>query len=89
MILIEFHSILKEAAFLNPFHLELKPIIVWLLQCGILQCLFHCISIYRKSLEEVIHCFGVNYHQYVDDNQLYISTPHRAEDAMEPVAGGC
>uniref|UniRef100_A0A8C7E7H9 Reverse transcriptase domain-containing protein n=1 Tax=Naja naja TaxID=35670 RepID=A0A8C7E7H9_NAJNA len=39
-------------------------------------------NIYMKPLGEIIRGFGVRYHQYADDTQLFISTPNQLSDAL-------
>uniref|UniRef100_A0A8C6X2L9 Reverse transcriptase domain-containing protein n=1 Tax=Naja naja TaxID=35670 RepID=A0A8C6X2L9_NAJNA len=39
-------------------------------------------NIYMKPLGEIIRGFGVSYHQYADDTQLYICTPGHISDAL-------
>uniref|UniRef100_A0A8C6Y7A4 Reverse transcriptase domain-containing protein n=1 Tax=Naja naja TaxID=35670 RepID=A0A8C6Y7A4_NAJNA len=39
-------------------------------------------NIYMKPLGEIIHGFGVRYHQYADDTQLFICTPNQISDAL-------
>uniref|UniRef100_A0A8C6YEM4 Reverse transcriptase domain-containing protein n=1 Tax=Naja naja TaxID=35670 RepID=A0A8C6YEM4_NAJNA len=39
-------------------------------------------NIYVKPLGKIIRGFGVSYHQYAADTQLYISTPNHISDAL-------
>lgn len=53
---------------------------------GFLRAQFSLLSyfkIYIMLLGEVFLWFGVRYHQYTDDTQLYISEPSPLSDAVD------